>query len=114
MDGQGVIDRPTFWIVTFGLAAATYAIRLSFLALSQKKPFSARTKRLLDFVPVTVLPALIAPLIFFPDAAGGALDPPRVIAAAAALAIGFISRNVLVVIGAGMAVLLGLQTLMQP
>ena len=104
-----MIDRPSFWIVTLLLGAATYAIRLSFLAWSQQKTFSPRVKRLLDFVPVTVLPALIAPVIFFPDAAGGDYDPIRVVAAAVALCVGLLTRSVIAVIAAGIGTLMVLQ-----
>jgi len=104
-----VIDRPSFWIVTLALGAATYAIRLSFLAWSQERTFSPRVKRLLEFVPVTVLPALIAPVVVFPDAMGGAFDPVRVVAALAALAVGLATRSVIAVIVIG----LGTLTIMQ-
>ena len=104
-----MIDRPSFWIVTLLLGAATYAIRLSFLAWSQQKTFSPRVKRLLDFVPVTVLPALIAPVIVFPDAAGGDFDPIRVVAAAVALCVGLLTRSVIAVITAGIGTLMVLQ-----
>lgn len=100
-----MIDRPSFWIVTLLLGAATYGIRLSFLAWSQNRVFSDRVKRLLDFVPVAVLPALIAPLIFFPTATGGAFDPVRVLAAAVALAVGLWTQNVMAVVVAGIAAL---------
>ena len=100
-----MIDRPSFWIVTILLGAATYGIRLSFLAWSQYRVFSDRLKRLLDFVPVTVLPALIAPLIAFPATTGGSFDPTRVLATAVALAVGLWTRNVLAVIASGIATL---------
>jgi len=100
-----MIDRPSFWIVTLALGAATYAIRLSFLAWSQNRPFSERVKHLLEFVPVTVLPALIAPIIVFPNASAGAVDPARIIAAGVALAIGIWTKNVIAVIVGGIATL---------
>jgi len=106
-----MIDPTSFWIVAVLLALATYAIRLSFLAWSQDRPFSPRIKRLLDFVPVTVLPALVAPLVVFPEATGGALDPPRLIAAGGALAMGLVTRSVTAVIVGGMVLLWTLQAL---
>ena len=100
-----MIDRPSFWIVTILLGAATYGIRLSFLAWSQNRVFSDRVKTLLDFVPVTVLPALIAPLIFYPAATEGSFDLARVLAAVVALGVGLWARNVLAVIASGIAAL---------
>lgn len=104
-----MIDKPSFWVVTLVLGAATYATRLSFLAWSQERTFSPRVKRLLSFVPVTVLPALIAPVVVFPDATGGAFDPVRILAAAAALGVGLATRSVLAVIAVGLIVLSILQ-----
>ena len=104
-----MIDRPSFWIVTLVLGVATYAIRLSFLAWSQERTFSPRVKQLLGFVPVTVLPALIAPVVVFPDAMGGAFDPVRVLAALAALAVGLATRSVIAVIVIGLTTLTVLQ-----
>lgn len=104
-----MIDRPSFWIVTLVLGAATYAIRLSFLAWSQERTFSPRVKQFLAFVPVTVLPALIAPVVVFPDATGGAFDPVRVLAALAALAVGLATRSVIAVIVIGIGILAVLQ-----
>lgn len=101
-----MIDHTSFWIVTLALGAATYAIRLSFLAWSQNRPFSDRVKRLLEFVPVTVLPALIAPVIVYPSAAGGEVDPARILAAAIALAVGIWTKSVIAVIAAGIGTLM--------
>ena len=104
-----MIDKPSFWIATLLLAAATYGIRLSFLAWSQERTFSPRVKRLLEFVPVAVLPALIAPVIVFPDATGGDFDPVRVIAALVALGVGLATRSVIAVIASGLGALILLQ-----
>ena len=104
-----MIDKPAFWIVTLLRGAATYATRLSFLAWSQERTFSPRMKRLLEFVPVTVLPALIAPVVVFPDATGGEFDLVRILAAAAALGVGLATRSVLAVIVIGLVTLAVLQ-----
>jgi branched-subunit amino acid transport protein len=97
------------WTVIAGLAVVTYLIRFSFIGLLAGRSLPAGLTRALGFVPVAVLPALIAPMVLNAgDAASGA-DPQRVIAAVAALAAGAVSRNVLAAIVAGMAafVLLG-------
>lgn len=109
-----MIDRPSFWLVTLALGAATYAIRLSFLAWSQNRPFSERVKRLLEFVPVTVLPALIAPVIVFPSAADGGADPARIFAAAVALGVGIVTKSVIAVIVAGIASLMLVNAVLMP
>jgi len=101
-----MIDRPSFWIATLLLGVGTYAIRLSFLAWSQSRPFSDRVKKLLDFTPVTVLPALITPAIVYPAATDGTFDPARIIAAIVALAVGVWTKSVIAVLVAGIGSLM--------
>jgi branched-subunit amino acid transport protein len=93
------------WLVILVLGIGTYLIRLSFLGLIGDRELPPWSLRLLRFVPVAVLPALVAPLVVWPAATGGAADPPRMLAAAAALGVGAWSRNVLAAIAAGMATL---------
>ena len=61
--------------------------------------------RLLRYVPVAVMPALITPMVVWPEATGGAADPARLLAAGAALAVGAAARSMLGAIAAGMTVL---------
>ena len=49
-----------FMLLTVGMAAVTFLIRFSFIGLSGKIHMSERVKKTLRFVPVTVLPAIIA------------------------------------------------------
>ena len=93
------------WTVVMVLGLGTYLIRLSFLGLIGARGFPAWAMRLLRFVPVAVLPALVAPLVVWPAATGGTPDPSRVLGALAALLVGVWSRNVLAAIAAGTGVL---------
>ena len=61
--------------------------------------------RHLRYTAVTVLPALVAPMVAWPPATGGALDGPRMLAAAATLIAGIVTRNVLAAILSGGATL---------
>ena len=61
--------------------------------------------RLLRYVEVAVMPGLVATLVVWPAATGGAADPARMIAAAVALALGALTRNTLGAILGGMAAL---------
>lgn len=49
-----------FILLTVGMAAVTFAIRFSFIAIGGRLAMSKRIKKTLRFVPVTVLPAIIA------------------------------------------------------
>lgn len=100
------------WLVIFGLGGLTFLIRFSFLGLVGDRALPDWAMRLLRYVPVAVLPALVAPLTVWPPATGGAPDPARLIAAAVALGVGALTRSVLGAIFGGMAALyLGLWTL---
>jgi branched-subunit amino acid transport protein len=93
------------WTVILVLGLGTYVIRLSFLGLIGDRPLAPWLTRLLRYVPVAVMPGLVAPLVVWPQATGGAPDLPRLVAALAALAVGAWKRNALWAIGAGMAAL---------
>ncbi|KVK85499.1 AzlD domain-containing protein [Burkholderia sp. MSMB1498] len=54
------MDSVTFILLTAGMAAVTFLIRFSFIGLSGRIHMSERVKKTLRFVPVTVLPAIIA------------------------------------------------------
>ena len=64
-----------------------------------------RFLRYLRYTPVTVIPALMAPAVLWPAATGGQPDPARLIAAAATLAVGWRTGNVIAALGAGGATL---------
>jgi len=55
-----------------GAAAATYAIRLGGLLLSERMPQRGRFKTFMETLPGTILLALIAPGIFTAGTAGAA------------------------------------------
>ncbi|MBP7243602.1 AzlD domain-containing protein [Amaricoccus sp.] len=93
------------WLVILCLGIGTYLIRLSFLGLIGDRPLPAWASRLLRYVPVAVMPGLVAPLVVWPAATGGHADAPRIAAAIAALAVGAITRDTLGAIVAGMATL---------
>ncbi len=84
----------TIWGIIGCLAIGTFLIRFSFLGLIGDRPMPPIVLRLLRFTPVAVLPGMVAPLVLWPAATGGEPDPVRLIAAFAALAAGFWTRNV--------------------
>lgn len=93
------------WVVILCLGAATFAVRFSFLGLVGGRALPDWAMRLLRYVPVAVLPALVAPLTVWPAATGGNPDPARLTAALVALGIGAATRSVLGAIFGGMAAL---------
>jgi len=96
---------PAIWGIVAALGIGTYAIRFSFLGLLGNRVFPDWVLRHLRYTAVTILPALITPMVLWPEATGGQTDPARLAAAAAALAGGYLSRNAIVAILSGMATL---------
>ena len=96
----------TVWIVLLCMGAVTYALRLSLIAAIGCFELRALTQRALRFVPPAVLAAIIAPEVLAP---GGVVDVSpgnmRLLAGLAAVVVAWRTRNVLLTIAVGMAVL---------
>ena len=60
-----MIEPKYFWIIVFILAIGTFSIRASIIALSARVKISDRVKQLFSFIPVSILPAFVAPAVFF-------------------------------------------------
>ena len=69
------------------------------------RPVPGWAQRVLRYTAVSVLPALVAPLVMWPQATAGQPDPVRLSAAAATLAVGLMTRSTLWAIVAGGTVL---------
>lgn len=93
------------WTVILVLGLGTFALRYSFLGAVGNRPLPEWAARLLRYTAVGVLPGLIAPMVLWPQATGGAPDPARLLAAGAALGVGVLTRNTLAAIFAGVATL---------
>lgn len=93
------------WIIIAALAVGTFLIRFSFLGLVGSRPLPDWALRHLRYAPVAVIPGLVAPLVLWPAATGGAPDAARLLAALATLGVGLWTKNVLAAIAAGAVVL---------
>ena len=102
----------TLWIVIISLGLGTYLIRFSFLGLIGGRDLPEWCLRHLRYVAVAVMPALITPLVIWPDATGGEPDPARLLAALAAFLVGIRFNSVIGAVFAGMLTLYGLQFLL--
>ncbi len=99
----------SIWVTIIALGIGTFLIRFSFLGLLGGRDLPDWLTRHLRYVPVAVLPGLVAPLVVWPAATGGEADLARSLAALTALAIGALTRSVLGAIFGGMAVLYTVQ-----
>lgn len=99
-----MISDTAFWVVTALLGIGTFLIRFSFLGILGGRQLPDWALLHLKYVGVAVFPALVTPLVLWPEATGGTLDPARLIAAPMALVAGLRS-NVAGAIVAGMGTL---------
>jgi branched-subunit amino acid transport protein len=100
-----MIDDTTLWIVILGLGAGSFLLRFAFLGLVGDRPLPPWLLRHLRYTAVAVLPALVAPLVLWPAATGGAPDPMRLAAAFATLAVAVLFRNIFAAMMTGAAVM---------
>jgi branched-subunit amino acid transport protein len=93
------------WFIIAAMAVGTYAIRLSFLGLLGGRKMPDWLLRHLRYTPVAVIPGLVAPLVIWPAAADGAVEPARMTAALVTLGVGYVTKNAIWAIAAGAATL---------
>lgn len=102
------IDPTTMWIIIVGMAVGSFVLRFVFIGFVGDRPLPPWLLRHLRYTAVAILPALIAPLVVWPAATGGQPDLPRTSAAAVALVVGLLTKNVIAAIFSGAATLYGL------
>lgn len=101
------IDPTTMWIIIVGMAVGSFALRFVFIGFVGDRPMPPWLLRHLRYTAVAILPALIAPLVVWPAATGGQPDLPRTSAAAVALIVGLLTKNVIAAIFSGAGTLYG-------
>ncbi|HBQ36498.1 MAG TPA: AzlD domain-containing protein [Rhodobacteraceae bacterium] len=89
------------WIIIAFVAIGTFAIRFSFIGLIGTRQMPAWLLRHLRYTPVAVLPGLVAPLVLWPAATGGAFDAPRMLAAMVTIVVGLAFKSTLAAIFGG-------------
>ena len=102
------IDPTTMWIIIVGMAVGSFVLRFVFIGFVGDRPMPPWLLRHLRYTAVAILPALIAPLVVWPAATEGQPDLPRTSAAAVALVVGLLTKNVIAAIFSGAATLYGL------
>lgn len=93
--------KAEIWFIIIVLAIGTYLIRFSFLGIIGNRTLPEWVLRHLRYTPVAVIPGLVAPLVIWPAATGGAFDPPRAIAAITTVLVGYGTKNPIFAIAAG-------------
>jgi branched-subunit amino acid transport protein len=74
------------------------------IAILKKEMFNNRVREVLSYVPSAIFPAIIFPAIFLDDLGAFQFeDNPKILAAAIAMIIGILSRNIIATIISGLA-----------
>lgn len=102
------VDRQVIWFVIIALGIGSFALRFMFLGLIGNRPLPAWVLRHLRYTAVAVIPALVAPLVLWPQATGGEPDPARLGAAVVTLTVGLWTKNLLLSVICGVATLYSL------
>lgn len=103
-----MIETGTLWTVIIVLGIGSFGLRFVFTGLVGDRAMPDWLLRHLRYTAVAILPALVAPQVVWPVATDGAFDIPRASAAAAALLIGLVTKNVLMAVLGGALTLYGL------
>ncbi len=107
MKGLGIL------LTVVGAGIAAFAVRLSFIVISDRVELPQTLRRALRFVPAAVLLSLAAPSLLYVDGALAlSVENERLLAGAFAALVAWRTRSVLPTIGAGMASLWVLQAVM--
>ena len=92
------------WLLIIYCGIITYLTRFSMIAILKKEMFNDRLREVLSYVPSAIFPAIIFPAIFLDDLGQFQLeDNPKILAAAIAMIIGILSRNIIATIFFGLA-----------
>lgn len=101
-----MISESYFWLNILLLGIGTYAIRGSFVALSSRMQITTRMKELFSFIPAAILPAFVAPAVFFHNGtAAWAFQKERFVIVIAATAVCYFTRSTLITILFGLVAL---------
>ena len=92
------------WVLIIYCGIITYLTRFSMIAILKKEMFNDRIREVLSYVPSAIFPAIIFPAIFLDDLGNFQFeDNPKILAAAIAMMIGIMSRNIIATIFSGLA-----------
>lgn len=94
------------WALFLAIGLGTFALRVSFIQAYGRLRIPPILNRALAYVPASVLAALVLPAVIYPTAgAEFDLGNERLLAAAAAALVAWMSRSILLTLVTGMGVL---------
>lgn len=95
----------SIWLAIVLVGILTFLTRLSFIVLLERVKLSAAFKRMLRFVPIAVLSAIVAQELFFINGRLAlSYTNPRLLAGLFATVVAYFSKSIVWTIASGMAV----------
>jgi len=92
------------WTLIIYCGIITYFTRFSMIAILKKEMFNDKIREVLSYVPSAIFPAIIFPAIFLDNVGSFQFeDNPKILAAAIAMIIGILSKNIIATIFSGLA-----------
>ena len=92
------------WALIVYCGIITYLTRFSMIAILKKEMFNNSIREVLSYVPSAIFPAIIFPAIFLDDLGQFQFENnPKILAAAIAMIIGILSKNIIATIFSGLA-----------
>lgn len=98
-------EHPDLWVIIVAMGLGSFGLRFMFTGLLGSWAMPAIILRHLRYAAVAVLPGLVAPLVLWPSATDGDIDPARISAAVVTLAVAMIFKRVLLAILSGVGTL---------
>ena len=91
------------WISITIAGIITYFTRMTMVAIINRNMLSDNIKKVLNYVPSAVFPAIIFPGVFFNDYGTFVeLNDPKIFGALTAIVVGIFSKNIIATISAGL------------
>ena len=92
------------WALIIYCGIITYLTRFSMIAILKKEMFNDKIREVLSYVPSAIFPAIIFPAIFLDNEGSFQFeDNPKILAAAIAMIIGILTKNIIATIFSGLA-----------
>ena len=92
------------WTSIFIAGFITYLTRMGMITLIDKDVFNENFRKILNYVPSVVFPSIIFPGVFLDDYGSlVTITDPKIYGAITAIAVGYLSRNVILTITSGLA-----------
>ena len=91
------------WLSITIAGIITYFTRMTMVAIINRNMLSENVKKVLNYVPSAVFPAIIFPGVFLNDyGTFVVINDPKIFGALTAIAVGLFSKNIIATISAGL------------